>query len=508
MTPAARTSSLSETPAVERLAAQIDAAVVRPVYAQVRRLADYTGVQDAAQEALLVALKNIEAGDAPAGFDDQRLRAWVAGTTRQMVLYTHRRENFRGRDKDQPVLRVDLPDESGSDDEGIRISRRKDEADREAFTAEAEIDTRADRQAANHQAAQLSAELNALPADERRLLLLRYADQLDTQSAARVMGIKHDRARRLHTAAIKHLSAALGARIEGPACETARMTIDIGVAGQSAGREQTTARDAHMESCLACQTYYAKARGALALMPAPALGWVDRGYANVASWASRIGSVLPSIGGTSPEAIAAGGTGATAAGTSFGAIATAVGTKTVVACATVAVASGGICAGVVVRDHKRDRDRPAKERASTSGSSSPRVRGSAASTLTSASAVQSIRKSTPASATSSTSSNTGSGGRASSGADTSRDGDGSLGVEGMRDPDPDAVRAATASAKRTTAQPRANVAKSPATSAPAGSSASTQSSSTASGASAPDASAPAKAPSTPSGSSFAGEFAP
>ena len=205
MTPAARTSSLSETPAVERLAAHIDAAVVRPVYAQVRRLADYTAVQDAAQEALLVALKNIAAGDAPAGFDDQRLRAWVAGTTRQMVLYTHRRENFRGRDKDQPVLRVDLPDESGSDDEGIRISRRKDETDREAFTAEAEIDTRADRQAASHQAAQLSAELNALPADERRLLLLRYADQLDTESAARVMGIKHDRARRLHTAAIKHL---------------------------------------------------------------------------------------------------------------------------------------------------------------------------------------------------------------------------------------------------------------------------------------------------------------
>ena len=200
--------------------------------------------------------------------------------------------------------------------------------------ADAEL---AARQHREHVQAATARMLERLTATEAKLLRLRFLDEAPPDAIADELGVSRAQYYRRLSEASQHALDALVETYSGPACPHVRRLIRTRPEGLL-GREDAGRRDAHLDECVHCRAFSLRARGALELLPLPAVGLLDRVGLRLGGLFGRGGDSIAAVRDGSE--LAAGGGVVAGAGT---ALTAGLGAKVAVGCTGAAVAV--LCAG-------------------------------------------------------------------------------------------------------------------------------------------------------------------
>ncbi|MEA2270002.1 MAG: Sigma-70, region 4 [Solirubrobacteraceae bacterium] len=352
---------------LERIAAR-ERELVRWLHAHFRKRLSCDDVRDAVADAIAVAHEQI---DNLAHLDADGLERWVRKRAEFNAIDQIRAIDGYGRVRRPASVSVDdyaetLPD-SGVDD-------LLEAMDGEILAYQGGTD----------EARSVALALERLTSDERRVLRLRYGDDLPVKAIAELLDIHPKKYERLHTRALKKLRTVFIETVAGENCLPIRQLI-------ASSREQQVSRElslriaAHVESCAQCRAYERRSLKLIAAMPLPAAHGLDRCWARMQDlWGTMGGHVDGATAGATGTAAVAGVGGAA---TSTGVIAS-ISAKVVVGCGGAIVTA---CVGVLALPALEGTDRKSSVRAAepTTGASTthaPRTPARVSTTITSAAA--------------------------------------------------------------------------------------------------------------------------
>jgi RNA polymerase sigma factor (sigma-70 family) len=179
--------------------------------------------------------------------------------------------------------------------------------------------------------------LERLSPTEAKVLRLKFLDDAAPDDIAHELGVTRSQYQRRLTAASRHALDALVDLHSGPTCPQVRRLITDRPSALL-DRDEAGRRDAHLDECVHCRAFSLRARGALELLPLPAVGMLERLGPRLGGLLGRGGDSIAAMR-DGPE-LAAGGGVVAGAGT---ALTVGLGAKVAAGCTGAAVAV--LCAG-------------------------------------------------------------------------------------------------------------------------------------------------------------------